>query len=184
MQATIGLGLRQIGGQLLRGSAAVRPACVARYSTEPAPEEDLDSDQAFKESETYANLRDVFVNEVQAHRRYLYSAEIADQAGDMDVARTFRDAAESEARHATLVLDILAEVSDPVTDLPLNDSADCLRSAIDSETLDVNDYTGFAKTAREEGYDSVAEYLEEVVAADRKHQQKFQRVLDELESDQ
>ncbi|MDP2436351.1 MAG: ferritin family protein, partial [archaeon] len=79
---------------------------------------------------------------------------------------------------------ILAEVSDPVTDLPLNDSADCLRSAIDSETLDVNDYTGFAKTAREEGYDSVAEYLEEIVAADRKHQQKFQRVLDELESDQ
>ena len=151
----------------------------------PVVEDDGDdSDEAFKESNTYTNLREIFIKETQAHRRYLYSAEIADSLGDLDAARTFRDAAESEARHATLIFDLLVEVGDPVTNLPLSTTADCLRSAIESEASDADEYIRYAHTARDEGYDSVADYLEEIAAAENKHERKFSRVLDDLVSEE
>ena len=180
--------LFQVGSlihQKLARSLPVSP--IVSFSTSSMPcatqeEEEEDSDEAFKASETFKNLGQIFMNEVQAHRRYMYAADIADTAGDIDAARVFRDTAESEAKHATLILDLLAEIGDPVTEMPFNTTTECLQSVIESEAGDIDEYTEYAKTAREEGYNSIADYLDEIVAAEAKHHRRFQRVLTEMEN--
>ena len=49
---------------------------------------------------TSENLQAAFAGESQANRRYLFFAEKADEAGQSQIARLFRAAAEAEAVHA------------------------------------------------------------------------------------
>src|ERR1700675_3600742 len=116
---------------------------------------------ALKDSKTEANLKVAFAGESQANRRYLYFAQKADVEGYPDVAALFRSVAEGEPGHAFGHFDFLRLVGDPVTGVPVGPTEDNLRSAIEGETYEYTEmYPGFAKTAREEGFDEIAEWLE------------------------
>ena len=52
--------------------------------------------QSVKGTRTELNLTEAFAGESQANRRYLYFANMADVAGDNDVAALFRSTAEGE----------------------------------------------------------------------------------------
>jgi rubrerythrin len=55
----------------------------------------------------------------------------------------------------------LEEVGDPVTDKPIGNSIDNLKSAVEGETHEYTDmYPGFAKTARDEGFEEIANWFE------------------------
>src|ERR1700723_802513 len=113
-----------------------------------------------KNSKTEANLKEAFAGESQANRRYLYFAQKADVEGYPDVAALFRSVAEGETGHAFGHFDFLKEVGDPVTGVPVGPTEDNLRSAIEGETYEYTEmYPGFAKTARDEGFEEVAEWL-------------------------
>jgi rubrerythrin len=134
-----------------------------------------------KESRTHANLKAAFAGESQANRRYLYFAAKADVEGYNDVASLFRSTAEGETAHAHGHLDYLAEVGDPATDLPIGATVDNLKAAIAGETYEYTDmYPGMAKTAREEGLDDVADWLETLAKAERSHANRFTKALDAL----
>jgi len=134
-------------------------------------------------SQTHQNLKDAFAGESQANRRYLYFANKADIEGRSDTARIFRDTADGETGHANGHLYFLEEVGDPVTGEPIGSSADNLRSAIVGETHEYTDmYPGFAKTARSEGFDEIAEWFETLAMAERSHAGKFTKALKELET--
>ncbi len=61
-------------------------------------------------------------------------------------------------------------VGDPVTGEPVGPTEDNLRSAIDGETYEYTEmYPGFAKTARDEGFIEVAEWLETLARAEKSH---------------
>jgi len=121
-------------------------------------------------TKTHENLKVAFAGESQANRRFLYFAQKADVDGYPDVAALFRSVAEGETGHAFGHLDFLVEVGDPVTGEPVGDTAENLRSAIAGETYAYTEmYPGFAKTAREEGFDEVAEWLETLARAERSH---------------
>ena len=112
-------------------------------------------------SQTEANLKEAFAGESQANRRYLYFAQAADIEGQPDVAALFRSVAEGETGHAFGHFDFLKAVGDPVTGEPVGTTAENLRSAIAGETYEYTEmYPGFARTAREEGFEDVAEWLE------------------------
>lgn len=136
-----------------------------------------------KGSQTEANLKEAFSGESQANRRYLYFAQKADIEGHSDVANVFRSTAEGETGHAHGHLEYLEVVGDPATGLPIGDTATNLKAAIAGETHEYTDmYPGMSKTARDEGFDEIADWFETLARAEKSHAGRFQRALDDLSS--
>jgi rubrerythrin len=132
-------------------------------------------------TKTHDNLKEAFASESQANRRYLWFAQKADIEGYPDTSALFRSVAEGETGHAHGHLEYLAEVGDPITGLPIGDSADNLRSAVASETYEYTEmYPGFAKTAREEGFSEVADWFETLARAEKSHAGRLQQGLDSI----
>src|SRR5258706_9967526 len=129
-------------------------------------------------TQTHENLKAAFAGESQAYRRYLYFAQKADVEGHPDVAALFRSVAEGETGHAFGHFDFLAEVGDPATGVAVGGSEDNLKSAVAGETYeDTEMYPGFARTARDEGLEEVAEWLETPARARERHSGPFQAPL-------
>ncbi|RMG45684.1 MAG: rubrerythrin [Acidobacteria bacterium] len=136
---------------------------------------------SLKGTKTHENLKAAFAGESQANRRYLYFAKQADIEGYPEVAGLFRDTAEGETGHAHGHLDYLKEVGDPATGMPFTDVREMLATAVAGETHEYTDmYPGMAKTAREEGFEEIADWFETLAKAERSHAGKFQKALDNL----
>jgi rubrerythrin len=106
---------------------------------------------SLKGSKTEQNLKDAFAGESQANRRYLYFAQKADVEGYNDVAAVFRSTAE-------------------------------VKAAIAGETHEYTDmYPGMASSAREEGFDEIADWFETLAKAERSHANRFQKALNDLD---
>ena len=134
-----------------------------------------------KGSRTEENLKEAFAGESQANRRYLYFAQQADVEGYNDVAALFRSTAEGETGHAFGHLEYLEQVGDPATGLPIGNTQDNLKAAVAGETYEYTDmYPGMAKTARDEGFDEIADWFETLAKAERSHANRFQKALDNM----
>jgi rubrerythrin len=134
-----------------------------------------------KGSKTEANLKEAFASESQANRRYLYFAQKADVEGYPDISALFRSVAEGETGHAFGHFDFLAPTGDPVTGEPVGATEDNLRSAIAGETYEYTEmYPGFARTARDEGFIEVSEWLETLARAEKSHAGRFAQGLESL----
>jgi rubrerythrin len=136
-----------------------------------------------KTSKTVENLKEAFAGESQANRRYLYFAQKADIEGYNDAAAVFRSTAEGETGHAHGHLEFLEAVGDPATGKPIGATTYNLKAAIAGETHEYTDmYPGMARTARDEGFDEIADWFETLAKAEKSHAGKFQRTLDTLGS--
>jgi len=134
-------------------------------------------------TKTHENLKTPFAGESQANRRYLYFARRADIEGYPDVGGLFRDTSEAETGHAFGHLDFLKEVGDPVTGVPIGTTDKNLKSAVEGETYEYTEmYPGFAKTARSEGFEEVAEWFETLARAEKSHAGRFADGLKKLPS--
>ena len=132
-----------------------------------------------KGSQTHQNLKDAFAGESQANRRYNYFARVADVEGQPEIAALFRSV--GETGHAFGHFDFLKEVGDPVTEVPVGDTAANLQSAIAGETFEYTEmYPGFARTARDEGFPEIADWLETLARAERSHAGRFTKGLETL----
>ena len=137
--------------------------------------------KALKGSKTEGNLKAAFAGESQANRRYLYFANKADVEGQNDVASVFRSTAEGETGHAHGHLEYMEQVGDPATGLPIGGTADNLKASIAGETHEYTDmYPGMAKSARDEGFNEIADWFETLAKAERSHANRFQKALDTL----
>jgi len=136
---------------------------------------------ALEGSKTHDNLKEAFAGESQANRRYLYFAQKADVEGYPDIAALFRSVAEGETGHAFGHFDFLREVGDPATGEPVGSTENNLKSSIAGETYEYTEmYPGFSKTAREEGFEEVAEWLETLARAEKSHAGRFTEGLEGL----
>jgi rubrerythrin len=134
-------------------------------------------------TKTLENLKEGFAGESQANRRYLYFAQQADVEGYPDTATVFRSTAEGETGHAFGHIEFMEEVGDPVTGEPIGETELNLGSAIAGETYEFTEmYPGFAKTAREEGFDEIAEWFETLARAEKSHARRFQKALDAVKA--
>ena len=60
-------------------------------------------------------------------------------------------------------------------------TTDNLKSAIAGETYEYTEmYPGFAKTARDEGFEEIAEWLETLARAEKSHAGRFQGALETI----
>ena len=133
-------------------------------------------------TQTHDNLKAAFAGESQANRRYLYFAKVADIEGYPDIAGNFRDTADGETGHAHGHLDYLRPVGDPATGLPIGETAENLAAAVAGETHEYTEmYPGMAKTAREEGFEEIADWFETLAKAEKSHAGRFQKALDTME---
>ena len=137
---------------------------------------------ALKGSKTEENLKAAFAGESQANRRYLYFANKADVEGQNDVAALFRSTAEGETGHAHGHLEFLEASGDPATGLPIGTTRQNLEASVAGETHEYTDmYPGMAKTAREEGFDEIADWFETLAKAERSHANRYAKALAELQ---
>jgi len=138
---------------------------------------------SLEETKTHENLKSAFAGESQANRRYLYFARQADIEGYPEAAGVFKNTADGETGHAFGHLEFMENNGggDPATGLKIGDTSLNLKAAVQGETYEYTEmYPGFAATAREEGFDEIAEWFETLARAEKSHAGKFQDTLDTL----
>lgn len=132
-----------------------------------------------KGSKTYENLKAGFQGESMANRRYLYYARLAEKEGLSEIAEIFKKTANAETGHAFGHLNFLKE--DPVVGIEVETVEDALRAAIQGETYEWTQmYPGFAKVARDEGFEELAEWFEALAKVERHHARRFDEALEKL----
>ena len=91
-------------------------------------------------------------------------------------------AGESQANRRYLYFAQKADV-EGYPDVAVGGTSDNLKSAIEGETYEYTEmYPGFAKTARDEGFDEIAEWLETLARAEKSHAGRFTQGLESLDS--
>jgi rubrerythrin len=152
------------------GLMVQRSQCFARMSS-----------SALDGSKTQAHLRDALAGKCMAKVRYAYMAQQADVEGSIDEASVFRAVAESEENHAMGHLEFLQDSGDPVTSQPISNTVEMLNSAVAGEHHDSSTmYPEFARVAREEGFEEIAEWFETLAVAEGIHLRRFQHLLEEV----
>ncbi len=132
-------------------------------------------------SQTHENLKAAFAGASPANRRYLYYAKIAEAEVLEDVAANFRSTALGETGHAPVHPGYLPAVGDPTTCEPIGTTAQNLQASITAETHEYTEmYPAFAKTARDEGLDDIADWFEILAKAEKSHAGRFEQMLDSL----
>jgi rubrerythrin len=128
-----------------------------------------------KGSKTEQNLKAAFAGESQAHTKYQYFASKAEKEGYVQIGAFFRESAQNEKEHAKIWFKLLH--GDDVPDTTTN-----LKDAADGENYEWTDmYAGFAKTAKEEGFNNIAALFELVGKIEKEHEDRYRKLLANLE---
>ena len=134
-----------------------------------------------KGSKTHDALKAAFAGESMANRRYLFFARRAEMEGKADIKDLFEDTAQAETGHAFGHIEYLLAAGDPATDEPIGTSEQNLASAVAGETYEFTAmYPGFAQTARDEGFDEIADWFSTLARAEKTHAGRFQKSLESL----
>jgi rubrerythrin len=137
---------------------------------------------ALQGSRTDANLRSAFLGESESHRSCLSLAQAAETAGYRDLAMVLRTTAGDDAGYACGHLDYLVAGRDAATTSPSEKTAETLAAiviAMKGEHAAM--YPGMARTAREEGFEDIAEWFLTLARAGRSHMYKFRHALEGAE---
>lgn len=130
-----------------------------------------------KGTRTEQNLMVAFAGESQARNKYTYFASKARKEGYVQIARIFEETADNEKEHAKLWFKLLEGGS-------VKDTASNLKAAAEGENFEWTDmYAGFAKEAREEGFDEIAALFEGVAAIEKEHEERYRRLLERVEGE-
>ena len=138
-----------------------------------------------KGSRTEKNLMAAFAGESQTFNRYAYFAEAARKEGYEQIANIFLDTANNERAHARVFFRYLEGGGVEITaTFPSGTAADTksnLKTAVAGEnsawTLR---YEDFARIAKEEGFPDVASTFEQIAVAEKFHEARFRRLIDNL----
>jgi rubrerythrin len=132
-------------------------------------------------TKTLENLQEAFARASQDNRRFLDFATKADIEGLPEIASLLRSVAEGETMHAFGHLDLLSELGEWTGSAETSSVVACLKTALELEDFEYSQmYPGFARTARDEGFDEVAEWFEVLVRAQRSHAEHFARATEAL----
>ncbi len=130
-----------------------------------------------KGSKTEQNLMSAFAGESQARNKYTYFASQARKEGYEQIASIFEETANNEKEHAKLWFKELNGGSVPSTLDNLNDAAN--GENYEYTTM----YSDFAKEAREEGFDRIANLFERVGEIEKEHENRYRKLIDNIEKE-
>jgi len=128
-----------------------------------------------KGSKTEQNLLTAFAGESQARNKYTYFASKAKKDGYEQIAAIFEETANNEKEHAKMWFKELNGGDVPST-------SENLLTAAEGENYEWTDmYEGFAKVAREEGFEAIARKFEAVGRIEKHHEERFRKLLSNIE---
>lgn len=122
-------------------------------------------------TKTEENLKKALAGESEARTKYDFFASKAKKDGYQQIAAIFEETAANEKEHAKMWYKELhgGEVEDTETNL---------QAAADGENYEYTDmYVEFAKTAREEGFEELAQKFDMVAAIEKTHEERYLKLL-------
>ena len=126
-------------------------------------------------TQTEKNLEAAFAGESQARNKYTYFASKAKKEGFEQISDLFLKTANNEKEHAKMWY---KELNDGV-----GSTKDNLLAAAEGENFEWTDmYADFAKTAKEEGFDDLAEKFLKVAAIEKAHEERYRKLLNNIEA--
>ena len=128
-----------------------------------------------KGTKTEQNLLKAFSGESEAHMKYKYYASKAKKEGFEQISAIFTETSDNEKEHAELWFKYLHDTEIPTTVVNLKDAA----SGENYEWTDM--YATFAREAREEGFEEIAERFEGVGAVEKEHEKRYLKLLENIE---
>ena len=129
-----------------------------------------------KGSKTEKNLKEAFAGESMARNKYTYYASKAKKEGYVQIAEIFEETAKNEKEHAKLWFKILND--------GIGSTIDNLKDAAEGENYEWTDmYDKFAKEARDEGFDKIADLFEGVAKIEKEHEERYKKLLANIEGD-
>ncbi|MDR0499349.1 MAG: rubrerythrin family protein [Holophagales bacterium] len=138
-------------------------------------------------SKTAQNLLKAFAGESQARNRYAFAAKAARVEGFEHIAAIFEETALNEKEHAKLFYAHLAPLAPGALEIQVaypivtGDLKAQLTAAVNGEREEWEKvYPGFAKIAKEEGFDDAARTFDLIARIEREHGERFQRLLDRV----
>ncbi len=124
-------------------------------------------------SKTQANLMTAFAGESQARNKYTYYASQARKDGYEQIAAIFEETANNEKEHAEMWFKLLNN--------GLGNTEKNLADAAKGENYEWTEmYAEFAKTAREEGFDHIANLFEGVAKIEKEHEERYLKLLENV----
>ena len=128
-----------------------------------------------KGTKTEANLQTAFAGESMARNKYTYFASKAKKDGYVQIAKIFEETAANEKEHAKIWFKLLnGGIDDTITNL---------KAAAAGENYEWTDmYAAFAREAREEGFDHIADLFEMVGAIEKEHEARYLKLLDNVDN--
>lgn len=128
-----------------------------------------------KGTKTEANLWAAFAGESQARNKYSYYASKAKKDGYVQIGELFELTANNEMEHAKIWYKILQGGA-------IKDTMSNLKDAAEGENYEWTDmYPGFAKEAREEGFEEIAKLFDMVADIEREHEERYKKLLANIE---
>ncbi len=131
---------------------------------------------SLEESKTYRNVRKAFSHESQAIVRYMFYADIARNEGKIKAAELFDLMARNEFNHAKVWFGLMND------SLSQNTLAHLKEAAFDEHSEWKDIYPDCTKTAREEGFEEIAELFERISSIEADHERRFIELYIEEES--
>ncbi len=128
----------------------------------------------YKGTKTEENLKKAFAGESEARNKYTFFASQAKKDGFEQIAAIFLETADNEKEHAKMWYKELHGGKVDSTDVNLEAAA----AGENYEWTDM--YKGFAETAREEGFDELADKFEAVAEIERHHEERYLKLLENV----
>ncbi len=143
--------------------------------------------KSLKGTQTEKNLLTAFVGESQARNRYTYFAGAAKKEGLVQIADIFEETANQEKEHAKRFFKFLEGGDVQITETfpagKIRSTLENLRAAAAGEEHEWTEmYPGFAKVAREEGFNQVAAAFDAISIAEKQHAKRYRELADNLEA--
>ncbi|MFZ7113088.1 MAG: rubrerythrin [Desulfatiglandales bacterium] len=139
-------------------------------------------------SRTEKNLLTAFAGESQARNRYTYFTSKAKEEGYVQIADIFEETANQEKEHAKRFFKFLqggeVEVQWNFPAGVIGTTLENLKAAAAGENYEHSEmYPGYAKTAREEGFNDIAAVFDYVSVAERQHEKRYLDLAANIEAD-
>lgn len=126
-----------------------------------------------KGSKTENNLMAAFAGESMARNKYTFFAAKAEEAGYQQIGDIFRKTAANEKEHAEIWFNLLGGVCDTLENL---------KTAAEGEKSEWTQmYAEFAATARQEGFENIANLFEKVGLIEKEHEQRYRDLIMNIE---
>jgi rubrerythrin len=142
---------------------------------------------SLKGTQTEKNLLTAFAGESQARNRYTYFASKAKKEGYVQISDIFTETANQEKEHAKRFFKFLeggeVEIAAAFPAGVIGTTLENLKASAAGEHYEHTEmYPGFAKVAREEGFNAIAEVFEAISVAEKQHEKRYDDLAANIEA--